>query len=60
MGVEETRLSANMVLAIEPRIAIGDKYLMGVEDMVLVTDHGGVALTKYEKTLELYSLNHFI
>jgi Xaa-Pro aminopeptidase len=53
MGVEETKLAANMVLAIEPRIAVEHRYLMGVEDMVLVTDSGGEALTRYEKTLEL-------
>ena len=53
MGIEETKLAANMILAIEPRIAVEDHYLMGVEDMVLVTDHGGEALTKYERTLEL-------
>jgi Xaa-Pro aminopeptidase len=53
MGFEETKLAANMVLAIEPRIAVEERYLMGVEDMVLVTDHGGEALTRFEKTLEL-------
>jgi Xaa-Pro aminopeptidase len=53
MGVEETVLAANMILAIEPRIAVEHRYLMGVEDMVLVTDSGAEALTRYEKALEL-------
>lgn len=54
MGVEETRLAANMVLAIEPRIAIQAMYLLGNEDMVLITDAGGKPLTKFDKTpLEL-------
>jgi Xaa-Pro aminopeptidase len=47
MGVEETPLEANMVLAIEPRLSIDDRYLMGIEDMVLVTETGGEALTHY-------------
>jgi len=53
MGIEETKLASGMVLAIEPRISIQDIYIMGSEDMVLVTDAGGEPLTKYEKTLEL-------
>ena len=38
-----------MVLAIEPRLALGEMYLVGVEDMGLVTDAGGVSLNKFEK-----------
>lgn len=53
MGVEETKLAAGMVLAIEPRISVQDMYLLGSEDMVLVTEIGGEPLTKCEKTLEL-------
>jgi len=54
MGIEETRLAANMVLAIEPRIATDAMWVFGNEDMVLVTDTGGVPLTHFPKTpLEL-------
>lgn len=54
MGIEETALAANMVLAIEPRLALDDMYLLGNEDMVLVTEDGGRALTQFPKTpLEL-------
>ena len=49
MGTEETPLSENMVLAIEPRLSNDDIYLLGNEDMVLVTPNGGVALTKFPK-----------
>jgi len=48
MGVEETQLAANMVLAIEPRITDG-RYLYGNEDMTLITEDGGVPLTQFEK-----------
>ncbi len=54
MGVEETRLAANMVLAIEPRVAIQDRWVFGNEDMTLITEDGGVSLHKFPKTpLEL-------
>lgn len=54
MGTEETPLAANMLLAIEPRIAIDDMYLLGNEDMVLVTEEGGKPLTAFARTpLEL-------
>jgi Xaa-Pro aminopeptidase len=46
---EGTPLAANMVLAIEPRIAIDGIYILGVEDMVLVTEEGGKPLTQFEK-----------
>jgi Xaa-Pro aminopeptidase len=47
--VEETKLAANMVLAIEPRVSLNDVYLFGIEDMVLVTEDGGVPLTQFPK-----------
>ena len=46
---EATLLQADMVLAIEPRLAIGEMYLMGVEDLVHVTESGGVSLNRFEK-----------
>ena len=46
---EATPLAANMVLAVEPRLALGDHYLLGVEDMVVVTESGGVSLNGFEK-----------
>jgi Xaa-Pro aminopeptidase len=57
MGVEETKLAAGMVLAIEPRIAPNRKYIVGFEDMLLVTESGFESLTKYEKTFEIASKN---
>jgi Xaa-Pro aminopeptidase len=42
-----------MVLAIEPRLAIGEMYLVGVEDLVRVTESGGVSLNRFEKALAL-------
>lgn len=49
MGVEETELVENMVLCIEPRIAIDDRWLLGNEDMVVVTPDGGRPLTRFPK-----------
>lgn len=49
MGTEETPLAENMVLAIEPRLSFDDIYLLGNEDMVLVTKAGGVSLTNFPK-----------
>jgi len=49
MGTEELPLAANMVLAVEPRLTCDDIYLLGNEDMVLVTPQGGVALTEFPK-----------
>jgi Xaa-Pro aminopeptidase len=49
MGTEETPLAENMVLAIEPRLSNDDIYLLGNEDMVVVTNTGGVALTRFPK-----------
>jgi len=46
---EATPLQANMVLAIEPRLALDEMYLVGVEDMVVVTESGGVSLNRFEK-----------
>ena len=49
MGVEELPLQENMVLAIEPRIAVDDACLFGNEDMVHVTKEGGVSLTAFPR-----------
>ena len=49
MGVEETPLIENMALCIEPRIALDNRWLLGNEDMVVVTPQGGRALTKFPK-----------
>jgi Xaa-Pro aminopeptidase len=49
MGTEETPLAANMVLAIEPRLTCDGIYLLGNEDMVLVTQSGGVSLTEFPR-----------
>ncbi len=46
---EETPLAANMVLAIEPRVVVDGQYVIGVEDMVLITESGGETLTRFEK-----------
>ena len=55
MGVEEMSLVENMVLTIEPRIAL-DGWLLGNEDMIVVTPDGGRPLTHFPKdTLELES-----
>ncbi len=48
--VEQTELAANMVMAIEPRVSLNDEYLFGSEDMVLITEDGGVPLTQFPKT----------
>jgi Xaa-Pro aminopeptidase len=45
--VEETLLAENMVLAIEPRVTPDDSYIFGIEDMVVITNEGGVPLTKF-------------
>jgi len=49
MGVEETELVENMVLCIEPRISVDDRWLLGNEDMVVVTPKGGRSLTRFPK-----------
>ena len=48
MGVEATALEAGMTLAIEPRIEV-DGYLIGHEDVVLVTPEGGESLNRFPK-----------
>ena len=54
MGYEEMELAENMVITVEPRIALNDEYLFGNEDMVLVTADGAEPLTTFPKTpLEL-------
>ena len=44
----ELPLAENMTLAIEPRIEVGD-YLVGHEDVVLVTPDGGESLNQFPK-----------
>jgi Xaa-Pro aminopeptidase len=46
---EATPLQAGMVLAIEPRLALDETALVGVEDMVVVTESGGRSLNRFEK-----------
>jgi len=48
MGVEATPLQAGMTLAIEPRVQVGD-YLIGHEDVVLITPEGGEPLNRFPK-----------
>jgi Xaa-Pro aminopeptidase len=53
MGVEETPLLEKMAITIEPRIAV-DGWLLGNEDMVVVTPEGGRLLSEFPKVpLEL-------
>ncbi|MGA0565502.1 M24 family metallopeptidase [Ancylobacter sp. VNQ12] len=47
MGIEEMPLAENMVLAIEPRLAVDGRHLVGNEDMVVVTPGGGCSLTHF-------------
>ena len=49
MGIEELPLQENMVLAIEPRLAVDNIYLFGNEDMVHVTKDGGVSFSSFPK-----------
>ena len=49
MGIEELPLEENMVLAVEPRIAVDNTYLFGNEDMVHVTKEGGVSFTSFPR-----------
>jgi len=45
MGMEEMQLRANMMITVEPRIILDGQWLMGNEDMVLVTESGADVLT---------------
>lgn len=47
MGPEEMVLVENMVITVEPRLALDDAWLFGNEDMVLVTADGCETLTNY-------------
>lgn len=47
MGIEDMPLIENMVLAIEPRLEVNGRFLVGNEDMVVVTPQGGRALTLF-------------
>jgi Xaa-Pro aminopeptidase len=50
---EETSLQENMVLAIEPRVVVDGIYAMGIEEMVQITNNGGVSLTQFDRSLNL-------
>lgn len=47
MGMEEMILESDMLITVEPRIVFDGQYLMGNEDMVLVTDEGAEPLGSY-------------
>lgn len=47
MGREEMTLAENMLITVEPRIALDGDYLFGNEDMVLVTAAGCESLTSF-------------
>jgi Xaa-Pro aminopeptidase len=49
MGVEKMTLRENMVITVEPRIVVDDGYLLGNEDMVLVTPDGGRPFGSYPR-----------
>ncbi len=48
---DETRLSSNMVFTVEPSIRLPNSYGCRVEDVVMVTDKGGLPLTNFHKEL---------
>lgn len=53
MVLDDMELQENMILAIEPR-ALVDDAVVGLEDMIRVTDYGGEILTGFERdTIEL-------
>jgi Xaa-Pro aminopeptidase len=47
MGLESMALQENMLITVEPRIAVDDTWLFGNEEMVLVTASGCEVLTSY-------------
>jgi Xaa-Pro aminopeptidase len=50
---EETDLEEDMILAIEPRVQLGN-HVLGAEDLVRVTPSGGTSLTTFDRqTLEI-------
>ena len=49
MGREKMLLAKNMVITVEPRVTVDGEYLVGNEDMVLVTGAGSEALTHFAK-----------
>jgi Xaa-Pro aminopeptidase len=49
MGLERMELVQNMVITVEPRVALNGQWLFGNEDMVLVTEQGCESLTAYPK-----------
>jgi Xaa-Pro aminopeptidase len=54
--VEQTVLQANMTFTVEPSIRIADGYHNRVEDVVLVTETGGVSL--YDTDRRLYIVGY--
>jgi Xaa-Pro aminopeptidase len=48
---DETLLVSNMTFTVEPSIRIPDGYACRVEDVVLVTEQGGLPLTNFSKEL---------
>ena len=55
MGIEELPLEENMVLAVEPRIAVDNTYLFGNEDMVHVTKKAASPLRSSPRSRSRYS-----
>ena len=48
---DETKLVSNMIFTVEPSIRYPDNYACRVEDVVMVTEKGGLPLTNYHKEL---------
>lgn len=48
---DETRLSSNMTFTVEPSIRLPNSYACRVEDVVMVTEEGGLPLTNFHKEL---------
>jgi Xaa-Pro aminopeptidase len=49
LTIERTPLAENMVIAIEPRIEVEGKWVLGNEDEVLITPMGGESLSRFPK-----------
>jgi Xaa-Pro dipeptidase len=48
---DETRLSSNMTFTVEPSIQLPNSYACRVQDLVIVTEKGGLPLTNSNKEL---------
>ena len=48
---DETKLVSNMTFTVEPSIRLPDSYACRVEDVVMVTEKGGLPLTNFHKEL---------